>query len=140
MSLYRSQVEDFAAQQPDFQEAYRHLIRDREQELAALGFADPVLRDRMIKDEETAIVARALQDGANAAERIYAVSKRRGYKAGGGAGERLRLTERGQAAGRSLGSAPGAAARPVSPEALANLSEADFAKATAGPKWKGLWG
>jgi hypothetical protein len=139
MAIYRAQADDFEKQHPDFNAAYRHLLDDRNAELMTLGYGDPLTRGRIITEEESAIVARALADGANPAERIYAVARRRGYRPGSGDGERLRLAEKGQAAGKSLGSAPGGATRAVSPEALATLTDAEFAKATAGANWKRLW-
>jgi hypothetical protein len=139
MGIYHAQVDEFARRQPDYDQAYKHLVADREAELATLGYADPIARLHMVAQEEAAIVARALADGANPAERIYAVARRRGYKPGGGDGEKLLLAERGQAAGKSLGSAPGGATRVVSPEALASLDDADFAQATSGANWKRLW-
>lgn len=139
LGLYRAQIEEFAKRQPDYQQAYSHLAADRDAELTALGYADPAARLAIMQQEEATIVARALWDGANAAERLYSAARRRGYKPGSGAQEKLRLVERGQAAGRSLGAAPGGATRAVSPEALANLGDAEFAEATKGEKWRRLF-
>jgi hypothetical protein len=139
MAIYRAQAGDFEKQHPDFRAAYLHLLADRDAELITLGYNDPLTRGRIITEEESAIVARAIADGANPAERIYAVARRRGYRPGANSQERLRMAEKGQAAGKSLGSAPGGATRAVSPEALAALTDAEFAEATSGQKWKRLW-
>ena len=139
MGIYRDHAEDFAKRQPDYPAAREYLKSDRDGELAALGYADPTMRAQMLANDEAMIVARALLDGINPAERIYAAARRRGYKPGGGDGEKLRLAERGQAAGKSLGSASGGATPALSAEALAALDDTEFAQATKGEKWKRLW-
>ncbi len=140
MAAAGAQMAEFARRQPDFESARAFLEADRDAELAALGVGDPVERMRMIGDDRAMIVARALLDGANVGERVYALARRRGYKPGAPAAEKLALAERGQAAGKSLGSASGGASPALSPEALAALSDSEFAQATKGERWKRLWG
>lgn len=139
MGIYRAHREEFAKRQPDYQAAYDHLAADRNAELTALGYADPALRTQILAQEEAAIVARALLDGTNPAERLYAAARRRGYRPGSDDGEKLRMAERGQQAGKSLGSASGGPTPAISAEALAALDDTEFAQATKGEKWKRLW-
>lgn len=139
MAAVGDQTAEFARRQPDYEAARQFLEADREAELAALGIADPLTRAQMIVDDKAMIIARALMDGVNVAERVYALARRRGYKPGASEAEKLALAERGQAAGKSLGSASGGAAPALSAEALAALSDREFADATKGERWKRLW-
>lgn len=78
-SNYQRDARRFAEQNPDFAQAYVHLIRNRLAELEAYGVTDPGERDRMVLAEERDLVARALRDGASPAERIFNLAKGRGY-------------------------------------------------------------
>lgn len=138
---YHEAVRDFAQRVPDFADAYKHACADRDAELTELGYADPALRRQIIAAEESAIVGRAMQDGADPAERIYKLAQRRGYRgvpAEGDAAAKLAAAARGQAAARSLSAAGGAEPIPPRLEDLAEMSDEDFAAATQGANWRRL--
>lgn len=78
VSEYKSQAQEFQSKSPDFDKAYQFLIEGRLKEFAALGY-DQRQASQLLHNEEMAMVSKAFEDGANAAERIYNLSKARGY-------------------------------------------------------------
>lgn len=89
-----------------------------------------------------------LQNGENAAEKLWDLAVQQGYKApvkaaaapaGKTEAERIAVLEQAQAASRSLGAAPGGGgSASLSLDDLANLSDEEFAEATKGGKWEKL--
>ena len=127
VSTYQARSLDFAREQPDYWKAYKFLMRDREEELVALGYTDPRERNAIAFVEEQSIAAKAMKEGLNPAARIYAIAKRRGYGRGGAGGaQALAALRNGASAARSLGAVNGAAEPNLSLEALAEMSDEDF--------------
>lgn len=138
MGNYRSQAQQFATNQKDFGEAYNYAQSKRVEVYKVLGYTDQEVAG-MVNQDERAFVYKAMQDGVNPAERIYALAKSQGYSAEAQpAGESsIETIERGQAQ-KSLGSNGGAPKR-TTLESLASMSDDDFAEATKDGKWKSFW-
>lgn len=78
MSAYMADAQSFAAETPDFMEAYRHLLASRDQELAAMRYT-PMQRQEYIRNDEMNIAQSALAQGRSPAETIYNLAKLRGF-------------------------------------------------------------
>jgi hypothetical protein len=112
ISTYRQDAANFARQNPDFMNAYQHLLADRDRELKEMGYTDANQRAQIIQNEESDLVARNMQAQKSPAAAIYAFAKGRGFKGGGS---------------RSPGGSPDG----MSVAAIANLSDDEFASLTA---------
>lgn len=77
-TAYVADSKRFQAQQPDFPQAYRHLIGVREIQLAELGYDENQIVE-IVQREERALALQAYKSGKNPAERLYAVAKTFGY-------------------------------------------------------------
>jgi hypothetical protein len=125
-------------------------------ELCALGYA-PEEALAITFDNEAEIIGNAYGNGQNPAQLIYDYAQRHGYRGGsaGGAGrrvtgvaprsvgamseaERVALAARGQAASKSLSNAGGGSTGTLTLEALAGMSDEEFAEATKGDRWQKL--
>lgn len=151
-------VRNYVRERPDFIAAYQHARQARIGELSALGYgADEALA--ITFDNELEIIRNAYATGRNPAEVIYGYAVRRGFGAvAGGApdsprsqqpiarpvtgamteAERVALAARGQAGAKSLSAAGGGATGALTLEALAGLSDEEFAEATRGERWQRL--
>lgn len=160
VGYYRADAAAFAAEKPDFGEAYRHLIRQRHGTLEMLGFADEKERAAQINAEERELVQRAIAQGRRPAEFIYAYAMQSGYRtpapaptptpapapaaaapapapaptpaaapAGGvpAPSDRLASQIAAQNASQTLSGAGGTAPETLSLQALADMSEEQFA-------------
>jgi hypothetical protein len=148
-------VRDAIREQPDFLAAYRHARQARVSELRALGYA-PQEALAITFDNEAEIINNAYATGRNPAQIIYDYAQRHGYRGssngsrrdageippirGGGMSEaeKVALAARGQAASKSLSAAGGGATGALTLEALAGLSDDEFAEATRGDRWQKL--
>lgn len=130
---------EFASQTPDYVNAVGFLAEARHKELAAAGYGDPAERQAVVAQEAFAMAARALQDGANPAARLYELAKIRGYGASPAAPaapvqqppapeERIQQISRGQQQSRSLGSVRGTAPPPLTAQRVADMSQDEFEK------------
>jgi len=145
-------VRDVMRERPDFLAAYQHARQARVSELCALGYA-PHEAIEIAFDNEREIIQNAYANGRNPAEIIYDYARRHGY--GGsvpsrGLGsavtragpvseaEKVALAARGQAASKSLSNAAGSSAGTLTLEALAGMSDEEFAEATKGERWQKL--
>lgn len=145
---------EFAAANPDYEKAVGHLMTARRAELEAVGWTDPGEIQAMMANEAQGLAHRALQQGRNPAEVVYALAKLRGYStaaapAGGATddgaaaaaanGEQLRTIERGQQQSRTT-AVRGAGPAPMTVARLAEMSDAEFAKAMETPEGIALMG
>lgn len=157
-SAYTTDARNFARATPDFGQSYVWLMRNRDAELAAAGYADPQERARIILADERDIVARALKarsenpQAPGPSQVLYGLAKARGFQPqpapapaagnGGAAPPRpaapangetvtaqVEAIARGQAASRSLSQGGGAPA-PAALD-LAKLSEMSDEEFTA---------
>lgn len=78
---YVAQANQFSQQQPDFNNAYQHLVKSRMSELMATGMPQEQAVEALNR-EEMALAAQSLQQGINPAQRIYEMAKYRGYVPG----------------------------------------------------------
>jgi hypothetical protein len=148
-------VRDAIRERPDFLAAYQHARQARVSELCALGYA-PQEALAIAFDNEAEIINNAYATGRNPAQIIYDYAQRHGYHGssngsgrhpgevppsrGGGMSEaeKVALAARGQAASKSLSAAGGGATGALTLEALAGMSDDEFAEATRGDRWQKL--
>jgi hypothetical protein len=127
MGNYKTAVQTYSSETPEFQDAYNYAFSGRVQEYMAAGY-DEKTSTSIAQQDEVAIVQKAFADGVNPAERIHALAKARGFTAApkpAGAEEKLAAIEKGQEAAKNLG---GAAPPPeLTLEALADMDDEDFA-------------
>lgn len=140
---------EFKKANADYDEASGYLRNMEDARLQTLGVADPAARAQIINNRALEIAVTALTSGRNAAETVYALAKASGWqpRAAGAAGkitpeaQRIAMAAAGQQQGGGLGAANGAAPSGAPTlEALAAMSDKEFAEATKGDKWKKLMG
>ena len=154
-------VRHYAAERPDFMDAYQHARQARVEELTALGYGqDEALA--ITFDNELEVINSAFAAGRNPAQVIYDFAVGRGYRPepvgsnhpavtgqglsprpmGGAApmteAQKIALAARGQAAAKSLSAAGGGSTGALTLEALAGMSDEEFAEATKGDRWHRL--
>jgi len=133
---YRQDAQRLVAEKPEFADSYRFLMEGRHRELETIGVTDSAERARMIAQEEQSLVDTAIQRGASPAEMVYNIALARGFKPAAPASvetkapetEKIEQIERGQrTAGATLTGAGGVSGEGLTVEALANMSEDEFA-------------
>jgi hypothetical protein len=128
VTAYQADARQFEATTPDFKAAYNHLLQSRANELAAMGYSDPVQLHQAITNDEMAIANMAKANGKSAAEIIYSLAKMRGYakpadpkpepapapaaKTTPTAAEKIETINAGQSANKSLSNTGGSAGDP----------------------------
>lgn len=144
-SQYFAAAKEFAAETPDFKEAYNYAVESRVKELTLLGWPEDQAAVRAQYDELDFVKA-VIQSGRNPAQQIYALAQARGYsrkepaKQAPSPTEKLESVTKGQQAARSLSNAAGAPSKPDALEALLNMSDEEFDAATEGKNWRKLMG
>jgi hypothetical protein len=125
----RSVAHEFVKTTPDLGDAVTHLNTMRTRELIALGNDPTQAATRAAQELDEASIAWAV-NGRNPAETAYELAKARGYtpKAAQSAADKIAAQQKGTAAARSLGGGGAVSAGKLTAEALANMSDADFAK------------
>jgi hypothetical protein len=142
--VVQQRVAQFAQAAPDYFDAVSFLQKQRAAELEADG-ADPSIAEQQAQRELDALALDRTQRGQNPAEVAYKLAKARGFTPKPAqpqqpsAAEKLQTQQKGVAASRTLGSG-GAAQNKLSLEALASMSDDDFAEATKGNNWQKLFG
>lgn len=126
-SEYSRQAQTFAAENPDFNDAYQHLLQDRAAELRLMGMNETEMARALYQDER-AIAQRAMAAGINPAAQIYELATRRGYTKTADVGAKLDKIEVAQGRNESLSAVSGTSPTPPSLEAMASMSDADFAE------------
>jgi|KBSSwiStaDraftv2_1062776.scaffolds.fasta_scaffold38172_4 hypothetical protein len=129
----------FSRANPDFAEAYNHMIQSRANELRVLGAPEPAIAQQL-RLEEQQMVAAAINAGRNPAEVAYAAAKARGWQSKGSARSAGEAGSGAPAANRAAAAMSlSTGGRPnrdsVSAEDVARLSGRDF---DAG--WEKLFG
>jgi hypothetical protein len=150
-------VREAMRDRPDFLAAYQHARQARVSELCALGYA-PHEALEITFDNEREVIRNAYANGRNPAQVIYDYAQRHGYRSGFSQGipnsvpppsasrgamteaEKVALAARGQAASKSLSTAGGGSTGTLTLEALASMSDEEFAEATKGDRWQKLLG
>lgn len=116
----------FAAKQPDFLQAQAHLYQDTVETFVESGYT-PEQAHTVAQQWWFDIVGRALNEGADPAERIYKLARKRGYKAQNGEAK-VDAINKGQAAAKSLSAAGGTSPKQITAETIATMSDEEFAK------------
>lgn len=140
-SAYVAGATEFSRGNPDFAEAYNHMIQSRANELRVLGAPEAAIA-RQLRIEEEQMVAASVSAGRNPAEVAYAAARARGWQPRGSSGK----PPAGNAAGAALANGRASAAtalssggraqrEAISAEDLSRLSGRDF---DAG--WEKLFG
>lgn len=126
--------QDFIAQgNADYYDALKHLDKSRRDELKMLGY-DAATAQQIIEAQNKDIAIRAFNSNANPAERFYAMSKARGFKAPAPTkteteAEKVARQAKNQQSDKSIGKLAGGASKSgLSIEDLANLSQDEFNK------------
>lgn len=137
---YEAAAREFEQDNPDFVDAYKFMLQSRISELEAIGYPTDQAR-AVATNNEAEVVAMALNQGANPAERIYALAKARGYRKveKKDPGEKIETIAKGQKASRSLSSVAGSPSKPNSLEALLDMSDDEFDAATKDGNWEKIW-
>ena len=135
-SAYLADAREFSGKTADFPTAYQHLLVARDRQLTKIGYSAQE-RQSLIHDEEKGLVQRAIKLGRSPAEMLYELSQELGYKkaepvqeqpvVNGKAAEQIDKIKQGQEASKSLSSAGGSPTDVLTAEALANMSEDEFA-------------
>lgn len=130
---YIADATKFNAENPDFKDAYMHLVGGRDKELAVMGMTDSKERAAFIAKEEKAIVEQALQRGVSPSQMLYQLAKTRGYakKEAPAAQQndpatKIENIKKQQAASNSLTGAGGSSGEGLTAAALGDMSEAEF--------------
>lgn len=80
LNAYATDARNFMQQNPDFTEAYAHVINGRDGELQMMGYNDPQQRAQIISQEEQTIALQLMQQGKSPAQFIYEWAKQRGFQ------------------------------------------------------------
>lgn len=134
------QEAEYASQTPDYHKALEHLKKTEVEGLMALGH-DQQTAANIVQQNIISMAWSLRQQGASIPDRVYALSKARGYNPQAvTAQQRMQTTQRGVAASRSLGNG-GQVTQNLSLETLANLPAEDFAELVKDDKaWRKLMG
>lgn len=143
----------------DFDEALNYLRTGRFAELKAIGYDDAGAA-QVLQQEAIGISSLAMQQGANPAERFYALAKARGYASKApettngaaavdptitaaaamtAAAQGLEKLAKAQGAAKSLGQGGGAGSDTLTLEALASMDDDEFDKVKES-QWKKMMG
>lgn len=129
-------VTEFAATTPDYQDAVQYIYQRRASDLAVMGYSVEEQRE-IVAREEMSIAARALQLGLNPAKVAYDLAKGWGFQGGANpsapaapdrAANGTFQAKTAGAASVSLSGRGGSTPSGLTLEAVANMSDADFAK------------
>jgi hypothetical protein len=124
--------QEFVETQPDFYDALKYVQGQRKAELKELGYGAAEIQQIMAAQAQD-VALRALNQGKNPAERIYALAKARGYKAAPPpkteteAQKVIRQAE-GQKKATTIANLSGGGPKGITVETLANTSQEEFNK------------
>lgn len=143
--------EEFKKVTPDYDDAVNHLRATQEAELAEQGYTPQEIRN-FIAQQALGAAARAIQQGKNPGQVLYAMAKVRGWAPKPAAPvqpaapaaptpvERVANIQRGQNEGRSLSQSRGTAPAPLTSQRLLEMSNEEFDKAMATAEGRALMG
>jgi hypothetical protein len=136
-----SQEREFAKQEPEYHDAYRHAAEARDKELQALGYADAAVRANIVRMNTAEIINNAIQQGRNPAELVWEYARARGFtpkggRKGGNAEAQAKIAAGLQAAGGKLNQGGATGEGEMSARDLSGITDPDeFEKA-----WKRVFG
>jgi hypothetical protein len=132
-------AQSYASEAPDFGDAVKFLSETRTNQLRALSAVDPRFSDdngilNQINAELKSIVVAAKERGENPARVVHELAKAYGFTgtkapepAANGLTQKLAQIDAAQNASRTLAASPGRnAGDPISPEAIASMSNSEF--------------
>jgi hypothetical protein len=120
---------EFAKANPDFREAIHHLNQLRAKELMVLEGMDPSIAMSQAEQQLDIASMQWTAKGLNPAQVAYELAKAKGYQVKAQtAVEKIAAQQKGTAAARSLGGGGGVVGGKLTAEALASMSDEDFAK------------
>jgi antitoxin (DNA-binding transcriptional repressor) of toxin-antitoxin stability system len=137
VSAYQNDAARFVQENPEFKDAYVHLMTGRHRELEAMGMTDVAERNRFIANEERQLVASAFQSRRSPAQMLYSLAVARGFShtpapAQPNHAAKIESIAKGQRqAGASLSAAGGSAGEGLTAAALADMSEEEFSAVAA---------
>jgi hypothetical protein len=129
---YEESAKAFMQDKPDFLDAYKYVAADLTKQYEAAGYPAEVVQ-RLLHEDEAAIVANAYNDGVNPAERIYNLARVRGYNtsqkvAGNSADQKMSQLEKGIKASKSLSTVSDKSPKGrMTLEDVASMSDKEFA-------------
>ena len=136
-----AKAQEYAQENPDFPEAYKHIRMVRAQELQAMGYQGQELAERLY-NEELGIFHEAAQRGLNPAEIAFNMARAAGWKpapkeqAKPTAEEKIETLQKGAQAAKTLGSGGAPSGMPT-PEQIAAMGEEEFEELKAKLRSKG---
>lgn len=141
----RQDEEAFRKESPDFDEAANFIGQHRRRELELMGLDQEAIGQR-IQQEFSEIIKNTLPRGQSPSRTVYELAKARGYQPKSAqapaaapapaAASKIDNIDRGQKAARSLSAAGGAAPQSaLTPQALLEMDDDEFAQATKGKNW-----
>jgi hypothetical protein len=71
--------QEFAKNEPEYHDAYRHAADARDKELQTLGYAEPAIRANIVRMNTAEIINNAIQQGRNPAELVWEYARARGF-------------------------------------------------------------
>lgn len=131
VTKYQASAEAFSKEQPDFGNAYKFLISQRQEEYVAAGYTREQAK-QFVEQDEIAIVDKAYKDEVNPGERIYNIAKSRGYQKEVPKEKEEKTVEqieKGLQANKTLSNASGKTQTTMTLESLLELEGAEFDKA-----------
>jgi hypothetical protein len=142
-SIMAHSEQAYRAERPDYDEAIKHVVVARGQELQLFGLS-PADVQNTIAAEAADIVRSAIAQGLNPAELGYRIAVSRGYRPAGEqqpegkAVDKLAAIAKAQGGPKSLGQLSGSAPKQMNAEAVAALSSEDFEALYSTPEGKAL--
>ena len=134
-----AKAQEYAQENPDFPEAYKHIRMVRAQELQAMGYTGPELVERL-HNEELNVFHEAQQRGLNPAEIAFNMAKAAGWKPKepekSSPEQKIESLNKGAQAAKTLGAGGSSAGMPT-PEQIAAMGEEEFAELKATLRSKG---
>lgn len=125
---YQNQAQKYAAQNPEFGQAYTALYQNRIEELQSMGYDYSSAND-LAQQEEIMLAGQMLTQGINPAERLFELAKRRGLvKPASSTGNQAprntqQMLEAAEAANSLAGTSGGTAQTGITLEQLSRLKE-----------------
>lgn len=130
ISRYQTTAQQYAEANPDFHDAYNHLVEGRVKEHMLAGGMERNEAIQLAQREEQAIVARAFEQGENPAEKLVELAQLRGWtkQAQSAKVDKVAQVEKGQKAAKTI-SKGGQPEGKLTLEALADMEGDEFDKA-----------
>lgn len=138
----QGQEAEFSAETPDYNDAASFLRARRQDQLRAMGYTNPAEINYIISNDITAMAHRSRQTGQNFGEMVYKQAQVLGYQKAAAAAPvapvapappvpdvaaRVAAAQRGAEMAGGLGGAGSAPRGELTPQALASMSDAEFA-------------